>query len=77
MIHRFVRRVFTPPMMVLAALFLFCGGMNLGSPPALMAAIGRLLAPRELEAGIAKPPPYPAMGFFLFSVLLLLPVNLF
>lgn len=64
-------------MVVLAALFIFVEEWIWDRMTALMAAIGRLPVLRKVEAGIAKLPPYPAMGVFLLPSLLLLPVNLF
>lgn len=64
-------------MVVLAALFMFVEEWIWDRLTALMAAVGKLPVVRKMEAGIAKLPPYPAMGVFILPSLLLLPVNLF
>jgi hypothetical protein len=75
--RRFFKKLFTPPMIVIAALIMLWEDWLWDHLVRFMAWLGRLPVLRQLEAGIAKLPPYPAMGVFVLPSLLLLPVNLF
>ena len=72
----FLKRMFSPPLIVLGALLMFLEEWLWERLQRLMAAVGRLPAVRALEAAIARLPPYPAMAIFLLPILLLLPVKL-
>ena len=74
--NRLLRRLFTPPLMLMAALFLFFEEWLWERLKAMMAAFGRLPLLRGLEARIAGLPPGPALAVFLAPATLLLPVKL-
>lgn len=71
-----LRRLLTPPLLVLAALVMFVEEWLWDHLKVLMAAIGRLPLVRGLEARIARLGPYGAMVAFLAPGALLLPVKL-
>jgi hypothetical protein len=75
--RRFFRRLLTPPMMVVAALIMFCEEWIWDHLAAFMAWIGRAPVLRWAEARIAALPPYPAMAVFVLPSAILFPVNLF
>ena len=77
MIRRFFKKLFTPPMIVLAAVIMFFEEWLWDKLTACMAWVARLPVLQRLEVRLAALPPYPAMGVFLLPGLLLLPVNLF
>ena len=77
MIRRFLKKLLTPPMIVIAALIMFFEEWLWGKLTSFMEWIARLPALRGLETRIAALPPYPAMAVFLLPGLLLLPVNIF
>ena len=77
MLRRFFKKLFTPPMIVIAALIMLWEEWLWRHMVTLMAWVGRLPVLRRLEAGIPKLPPHPAMGGFILPSLMLLPVNLF
>ena len=74
--NRLLRRLFTPPLMLMAALFLFFEEWLWERLKAMMAAFGRLPLMRGLEARIVALPPGPALAVFLAPSTLLLPVKL-
>lgn len=73
---RLLRRLLTPPLMLLAALFMFFEEWLWERLKAMTAAFGRLPLVRGLEARIAGLSPGPALAVFLTPTLLLLPVKL-
>ncbi len=73
---RLLRRILTPPLMLLAALFMFFEEWLWERLKALMAAFGQLPLVRGLEARIAGLSPGPALAVFLAPATLLLPVKL-
>lgn len=73
---RLLRRLLTPPLMLLAALFMFFEEWLWERLKAMMAAFGRLPLVRGLEARIAALSPGPALAVFLAPATLLLPVKL-
>jgi hypothetical protein len=77
MIRRFFKKLLTPPMMVIAALIMFCEEWIWDHLAAFMAWVGRAPVLRWAERRIAALPPYPAMAVFLLPSALLLPVNIF
>ena len=77
MVRRFCKKILTPPMIVIAALFMFVEEWLWDKLTAFMAWIARAPVLRWLETKLAALPPYPAMAVFLLPGLLLLPVNLF
>ncbi len=77
MMRRFLKRLITPAMTVIAALIMFIEEWLWDRLTAMMARVGRLPVVQRLEERLAALPPYPAMGVFLLPGLLLLPVNLF
>jgi hypothetical protein len=76
MFRRFCRKVLTPPMVILAALFLFVEEWIWDHLRDFMAWVARAPVLRWLEARIAALPPYAAMVIFLLPGLILLPVKL-
>jgi hypothetical protein len=73
---RLLRRILTPPLMVLAALFMFFEEWLWERLKSAMAAFGRLPLVRGLEARIAGLSPGPALVVFLVPSLLILPVKI-
>lgn len=73
---RLLRRILTPPLMVLAALFMFFEEWLWERLKTAMAAFGRLPFIHGLEARIAGLSPTPALVVFLVPTLLILPVKL-
>ena len=71
-----LKRLLTPPLLVLAALLMFVEEWLWDHLKVLMAAIGRLPLVRALEARIAGLGPYGAMAVFIAPGTLLLPVKL-
>ncbi|MES2705729.1 MAG: hypothetical protein V4726_03910 [Verrucomicrobiota bacterium] len=76
MTRRFFRRLLTPPMVVLAALFLFVEECLWKWGTAAMARLARARVVRALEAGLAKLPAWAAVVVFFLPGLMLLPVKL-
>ena len=76
MFRRFCRRVLLPPMIFLAALFLFVEEWIWDHLRDFMAWVARAPAIRWLEGRIATLPPYGAMAIFLLPGLILLPVKI-
>jgi len=76
MFRRFLTRVLTPPMIVLAALFMFLEEWIWDHLAAFMAWVARAPVLRWLESRIAALPPYPAIALFVLPGLLLMPVKL-
>ena len=74
--RRLFRKLLIPPMVVAATLILLWEEWLWVHLEAVMAWVARAPLLRRLESGIAKLPPYPAMGVFLLPSLMLLPVNL-
>src|SRR5688572_15026878 len=77
MLRRFFKKLLTPPMIVIAALIMFCEEWLWDHLTAFMAWVARAPVLRWAETRIAALPPYPAMGVFLLPSALLLPVNVF
>jgi len=73
---RLLRKILTPPLMLLAALFMFFEEWLWERLKTAMAAFGRLPLVRGLEARIAGLSPGPALVVFLVPSLLILPVKL-
>jgi len=76
MFRRFLKRLLSPFLVVLAALFLFVEEWLWVHLQTAMAWVGRLPGIRGMEKRIAGLPPYPAMVLFLVPGLLLLPVKI-
>jgi len=76
MFRRFCKKVLTPPMIVVAALFLFVEEWIWDHLTAFMAFVARAPAIRWLEARIAALPPYGAMAIFILPGLILLPIKI-
>lgn len=76
MLRRSIRRVLTPPMVVLAALFLFIEEWLWVRMTAAMAWVGRLPLIHALEERMARLPAWAALASFFLPGLLLLPVKL-
>lgn len=76
MLRRTIARILTPPMIVLAALFMFVEEWIWDHLAAFMAWVGRAPALRWAEARIAALPPYAAMAAFLLPGLILMPVKI-
>jgi hypothetical protein len=74
--RRFVRRLLTPPMLVLAALFLLWEEWLWVHLETVMSRLAKAPALRKLETRIARLPPAAAMATFLTPSILLFPVNL-
>jgi hypothetical protein len=75
-LKRLLRKILTPPLMVLAAMFMFFEEWLWERLKAAMAAFGRLPFIHGLEARIAGLSPGPALVVFLVPSLLILPVKL-
>ena len=76
MFRRFLKRIFTPPFVVLAALFIFVEEWIWDRMTALMARVARLPIMQMLEQRLRQMPPYGALALLLLPGLLLLPVKL-
>lgn len=76
MIRRFFRRLLTPPMVVLAALFLFIEECLWKWTTAVMARLARAPLVRALERKMAKLPAWAAVVVFFLPGLMLLPVKI-
>ncbi len=76
MFRRFLAKVLTPPMIVLASLFMFLEDWVWDHLAALMAWLARAPVLRWLESRIAALPPYPALALFILPGLLLMPVKI-
>lgn len=76
MLRRAVARILTPPMIVLAALFMFVEEWIWDHLAAFMAWVARAPVLRWVETRIAALPPYAAMAAFLLPGLILLPVKI-
>jgi hypothetical protein len=74
--RRWLNRIITPPLMLVAALLLFFEELGWEFLERIMAALGRLPLIRSLEALVARLPPYGAAAVFLLPGLLLLPVKI-
>jgi hypothetical protein len=78
--HRWLKRLITPPLLLLAALLMFVeevlweGAKRLTAAIASVPLLGRVV--RAIESLIAGLPPYGAMAVFLLPGTLLLPVKL-
>ena len=71
-----IKRLITPPLMLVAALLMFAEEVLWEALKRLMAQVGRLPLIRTLEAWIARLPPYGAACVFLLPGTLLLPVKI-
>ena len=76
MIGRLLKRLFFPPMVILAAAIMFFEEWLWDHLTAFMARLARTGLFRRLEAGLASLPPYAAMAVFLIPGLMLLPVKI-
>ncbi|RYD33526.1 MAG: hypothetical protein EOP86_13190 [Verrucomicrobiaceae bacterium] len=76
MIRRFFRRLLTPPMVVLAALFLFVEECLWKWGTAVMAKLARAPFVRALEVRLARLPAWAALVIFFLPGLMLLPVKI-
>ena len=76
MFRRFCKRLLTPPLVVLAALFIFFEEWLWKHVVVFMAFVARLPLIRRLEAQLSKLPPYPALILLILPGVLLLPVKL-
>lgn len=74
--RQLIKRLLTPPLMLLAALMMFTEEVLWEFLKRMMAAFGRLPLIRGLEAKIAVLPPYGAAAVFLVPGCLLLPVKI-
>lgn len=72
----FLKSLLTPPLMALAALLMFVEEVIWEGAKRLMAVLGKLPVIRNIEAWIARLPPYGAAVFFLLPGLCLLPVKI-
>jgi hypothetical protein len=70
------KRLLTPPLVLVAALWLFIEDWLWDGLTALFARLSRLPAVRALEAWIAQLHPYPAMALFLIPASLMLPFKI-
>jgi hypothetical protein len=70
---KFLKRLLTPPLVLLAALWLFFEDWFWDRFTALAARLSLLAPVREVEAWIAGLPPYRAMALFLVPASLMLP----
>ncbi len=76
MLSRFIRRVLTPPMVVVAALLAFGEEWLWVRMTAAMAWVGRIPVLRWLEGRLARLPAWAALVGFFVPGLLLLPVKI-
>lgn len=74
--RRWLNRILTPPLMLIAALLLFIEEVLWEIAKRLMAQLGRLPLIRSLEAAVVRLPPYGAAAVFLLPGVLLLPVKI-
>ena len=75
MLRRFFRRILTPPMVVLAALFIFAEEWLWVRMTAAMAWVARWRVIQSLERWLARLPAGAAVACFFLPGLLLLPVK--
>ena len=76
MFRRFIKKIFIPPMVILAALFMFVEEWLWDHLTTFMAWVARAPVFRWLEKKLAALPPYGAMAVFLVPGALLLPVKI-
>jgi hypothetical protein len=76
MLRRFFRRILTPPMVVLAALFIFVEEWLWVRMTAMMAWVTRWGAIRWMEERLARLPAWAAVGCFFLPGLILMPVKI-
>ena len=76
MMRRFLKRLFTPPLVLVAALLMLLEETLILWLQRLMAALAALALIAALEARAARLPPYPAMVLFLLPAVVLFPVKL-
>ncbi len=76
MIRRILKKLLYPPMVVLAAAFMFLEEWVWDHIAAFMAWVAKARIFRWIEARLAKLPPYGAMAVFLVPGLMLLPVKI-
>ena len=74
--RKFLRRVATPPLVVLAALLFLVEEYLWDRLSAALARLARLPAVARVEAAIAALAPYPAMTLFLVPAIMLVPIKL-
>jgi hypothetical protein len=70
------KRLATPPLILVAALWLFIEDWLWDGLTALVARLSRLPPVRAVEAWIGELPPYPAMALFLIPASLMLPFKI-
>jgi hypothetical protein len=76
MIRRFLKKLFFPPMVILAAAFMFFEEWLWDHLTRFMAWVARARVFRWMEARLGAMPPYGAMAIFLVPGAMLLPVKL-
>ena len=76
MIRRFLKKLFYPPMVILAAAIMFFEEWIWDHLTTFMAWVARARVFRWLEKRLAALPPYGAMAVFLIPGLMLMPVKL-
>jgi hypothetical protein len=74
--RRFLKRLFTPPLVLVAALLMLLEETLIAWLQRLMAAIAALPWIASVEARMARLPPYPAMLLFLLPGIVLFPIKL-
>jgi hypothetical protein len=74
--RRLLKKLFTPPLMWLAALIMFTEEVLWETLKHLMARLGRLPVIHRVEARIVRLPPYAAAALFLVPGCLLLPLKI-
>lgn len=76
MLRRMVRRILTPPMVVLAALFIFVEEWLWDKMTAAMGWVARWPVLRWLEGQLARLPAWAAVACFFLPGLMLMPVKI-
>ncbi|MEO7403197.1 MAG: hypothetical protein ABIU95_05960 [Burkholderiales bacterium] len=74
---RFIKRFLTPPLVILAALWMFLEEVLWVQLSRLLAGFGRLPLIAAIERGISCLPAYAALPFFLVPIAALIPFKLF
>jgi hypothetical protein len=73
---KILKRLITPPLILVAALWLFIEDWLWDGLTSLIARLSRLPPVRALEAWIGQLQPYPAMALFLIPASLMLPFKI-
>ena len=76
MIRRFIKRILTPPLVILAACVMFFEEWLWNRVTAVMARIGQLPLFQWIEERLAQLPPYGALAILILPGTLLLPIKL-